>query len=160
MSNQSQQIVEDLKNQVYELFSGDDLETIEREANWDDPEFLRIIMDFINLRERAEQQEELIARGTILERYPGLLETIKTQKEISVMEIPESEDLIDKGYKISIIGEMQSGKSLLALRIGQDLAEGKPILDYFPWERKWRVLYVNFELPEAEMEENITSRCQ
>ena len=68
------------------------------------------------------------------------------------MEIPESEGMIDKGYKIGIIGKMQSGKSLLALRMGQDLVEGRPVLNYFPWDRKWRVLYVNFELPDAEMD--------
>jgi hypothetical protein len=143
--------VEDLRNQVYELFSGDDLATIEREANWDDPEFLNLIRDYIDQTKRANKLEELIMRVTISEQYPELLNIIKTQKEISDMEIPESEGLIDKGYKIGIIGEMQSGKSLLALRIGQDLVEGRPILDYFPWDRKWRVLYVNFELPEAEM---------
>ena len=86
-----------------------------------------------------------------IERYPELARILKTQREISLMEIPESEPMIAKGYKIAIIGEMQSGKSLLALRLGQDLVEGIPILDYFPWDKKWRVLYVNFELPEDEM---------
>ncbi len=86
-----------------------------------------------------------------IKQYPELAGILKTQREISLMEIPESEPMIAKGYRIAIIGEMQSGKSLLVLRIGQDLVEGKPILDYFPWDKKWRVLYVNFELPEDEM---------
>jgi len=151
MIDQLQRIAESLKKQVYEIFSGDELAMIEREANWEDPEFLKLIMDFINQLKEIEQREEVLLKAVISMRYPGLVKIMKTQKEISVMEMPESEGLIDKKYKIAIVGEMQAGKSLLALRIGQDLVEGRAILNYFPWDKKWRVLYVNFELPEAEM---------
>lgn len=106
-----------------------------------DPEIQRIAV-------RIQEDCKLIE---FIEQYPDLAKIIKTQREISLMEIPESEPMIAKGYKIGIIGEMQVGKSLLVSRIGQDLVEGKPILDYFPWDKKWRVLYVNFELPEDEM---------
>jgi hypothetical protein len=102
-------------------------------------------------RRIIERLNELNFADSIGRRYPELIGILKNQKEISTMEIPESEGMIDKGYKIGLIGEMQSGKSLLSLRIGQDLVEGRPILNYFPWDKKWRVLYVNFELPEDEM---------
>ncbi len=40
---------------------------------------------------------------------------------------------------------------MLVLNIAQDLVEGRDILGYLPWNKKWRVLYVNFELPHAEL---------
>src|SRR3990172_3243353 len=73
-----------------------------------------------------------------------------TQEEVSKEEIGDSPPLVVKGYKVGIIGAMQSGKSLLSLTLGQDLVEGEPLLGYFPWDTPWRVLYYNFELPEAE----------
>lgn len=106
-----------------------------------DPDIQRVAITIVENLDRVE----------FIEQYPELARILKTQREISLMEIPESEPMIAKGYKIGIIGEMQSGKSLLVLRLGQDLVEGRPILDYFPWDKKWRVLYVNFELPEDEM---------
>lgn len=106
-----------------------------------DPELQRV----------ARRIVEDFGRVEFIGKYPELASMLKTQREVSLMEIPESEPMIAKGYKIGIIGEMQSGKSLLGLRVGQDLVEGKPLLDYFPWDKEWRVLYVNFELPEDEM---------
>jgi len=114
-------------------------ETQQKSTN--DPELQRITTEVV----------EDLRQIRFIEQYPELARILKTQREISVMEIPESEPMIAKGYRIGTIGEVQVGKSLLVTRIGQDLVEGRPILDYFPWDKKWRVLYVNFELPEDEM---------
>ncbi len=68
-----------------------------------------------------------------------------------ILSLGSSPPMFDCGYKVGIIGKMQIGKSTLALNIAQDLVEGRDILGYFPWDKKWRVLYINFELPEIEL---------
>lgn len=83
--------------------------------------------------------------------YAPLLEGIHTQEQLADMDIPESAPIFAKEYKIEVVGSMQSGKSMLVLNIAQDLVEGRDILAYFPWDSKLRVMYVNFELPEAEL---------
>lgn len=135
------------------------LDELHREVDWVDSQLEGLSPEETQRKFETDPDIQRVAtkivenfdRVRFIEQYPKLARILKTQREISLMEIPESEPMIAKGYKVGIIGEMQSGKSLLALRLGQDLVEGKPILDYFPWDKKWRVLYVNFELPEDEM---------
>jgi len=135
------------------------LDNLRREIDWVDSQLEGLSPEEAQQKFENDPEIQRIATKIVenfdqfqfIEQYPDLAKILKTQREISLMEIPESEPMIAKGYKVGIIGEMQSGKSLLALRLGQDLVEGKPILDYFPWDKKWRVLYVNFELPEDEM---------
>lgn len=84
--------------------------------------------------------------------YTALLEDVRSSEEVMSMELPDTPDFIARGYKIGLIGEMQTGKSCLAIGIGIDLAMGRNILAYFDNDRQWRVLYINYELPEAEVD--------